>query len=167
MEHHRGPTENQGPVLVHDTCFVMVQIEVASAVLQIGITVCRKNSRLAGEIPCLMTILWSQSSCQFPPSYMQSRLNGGGSNFWAWTAVLFQVRINSSVIVSWKRKYSFILFLISCIPQLHRCVRTWYRQAMKIVTICILLTLHSVCVQYFFCLCSPVFCWREDESQAF
>lgn len=50
---YKKSRSNPGP---RDVCFVMVQIEVVSAVLQMGIMVCRKKSRLAGEIPCLMTI---------------------------------------------------------------------------------------------------------------
>lgn len=98
MEHHRGPTKNQGLILVRDVCFVMVQIEVVSAVLQAGVMVCRKKRRLAGEIPCLMTTPSSQSGCQFPPSYVQSRLNEGGSSFCTWNKTVVQVRTSSLVI---------------------------------------------------------------------
>lgn len=104
MEHHCGCSKkNQGPILVSDVCFA-VQTEV----LQTGGTVCRKKSRFAGEIPCLMITPWPQSTCHFPPSYVQSGLDKAGSSFWAWPTVLFQVRFNSSVILSWKIEFHYV-----------------------------------------------------------
>lgn len=47
-------------------------------------------------------------NCHFPPSYVQSGLDKAGSRFWAWPTVLFQVRFNSSVILSWKIEFCYV-----------------------------------------------------------